>query len=291
MISEHLVRRFTSAALSPDPDLAIAALMIARLEYPKLDAGPYLDQLDAIGVEAGRRVARASLPLDEVPPGVDPERYARVMALNEYLFQELRFVGNDVNFQDPRNSFLNEVLERRLGIPITLSILYIEVGRCIGLPLHGVSFPAHFLVRCAVRDGAIVLDPYAGGRSLSTAELRQRVTQLHTGRAPSPSALAAMLAAASNREILARMLRNLKGVYVRRRELAKALSAADRALFVMPGLAAEYRDRGTIYFGLECFRAALEDFRRYLALAPHAEDAERIRECVAELELQAARLN
>src|SRR5438552_18739982 len=109
-MKDNLIRSFTHAALSPDPDLAIAALMIARVEYPKLDAGPYLDQLDAIGCEARRRVAAAGPLHQEAPAGVDPERYAQVLSLNQYLFGEMHFVGNDRHYEDPRNSFLNEVL-------------------------------------------------------------------------------------------------------------------------------------------------------------------------------------
>ena len=118
MIKEELVRRFTCAALSPDPDIAVAALMIARVEYPRLDAGPYLDRLDAFGREAKLRVDAA--PLVAAPPRADPDGYARVMALNEYLFTEIRFVGNRQTYEDPRNSFLNEVIDRRTGIPISL---------------------------------------------------------------------------------------------------------------------------------------------------------------------------
>src|SRR5260370_35966327 len=110
---DQSVKSFASAALSPDPDLAIAALMIARVEYPKLDAGQYLDQVDAFGLEARLRVAAAPIVPGAAPPRVDPDRYARVMALNEYLFEELHFVGNEVQYEDPRNSFLNEVLDRR----------------------------------------------------------------------------------------------------------------------------------------------------------------------------------
>jgi regulator of sirC expression with transglutaminase-like and TPR domain len=109
-LQPHLVHSFTHAALSPDPDLAVAALMIARVEYPKLDAGPYLDQLDALGHEARRRVESAVVVPDDVPEQVDPDRYARVMALNDYLFGELRFTGNELQYEDPRNSFLNQVL-------------------------------------------------------------------------------------------------------------------------------------------------------------------------------------
>src|SRR5262249_12907588 len=120
----EFIKSFASAALSPDPDLAIAALMIARVEYPKLDAGPYLDQLDAIGREAKERVSNVPIVPGDAPPRVDPDCYARVMALNAYLFEELRFVGNERHYEDPRNSFLNEVLDRRTGIPITLALLY-----------------------------------------------------------------------------------------------------------------------------------------------------------------------
>src|SRR5205085_8407373 len=127
--------------------------MIARVEYPRLDAGPYLDQLDALGREAKRRVSDASAAGADTPPLVDPERYVRVLALNEYLFTELRFVGNEVQYEDPRNSFLNEVLDRRTGIPITLALLYMEVARRAGLHVQGINFPGHFLLRCPARRG------------------------------------------------------------------------------------------------------------------------------------------
>src|SRR4051812_33252648 len=123
---EQFVRGFSHAGLSPDPDLAVAALMIARVESPKLDAGPYLDRLDALGREAAQRV-RAATPASDTPSNVDPESYARVIALNEYLFGELGFSGNEANYEDPRNSFLHDVLDRRTGIPITLAVLYMEV--------------------------------------------------------------------------------------------------------------------------------------------------------------------
>src|SRR5438093_13237311 len=116
VIRRQLIHSFTHAALSPEPDLAVAALMIARVEYPALDAGPYLDQLDTIGREAQKRVAAAEIVAEAAPGGVDPERHAQVLALNAYLFGEMHFVGNERHYGDPRNSFLNEVLERRTGI-------------------------------------------------------------------------------------------------------------------------------------------------------------------------------
>jgi regulator of sirC expression with transglutaminase-like and TPR domain len=150
------VQRFAQAASSPDPDLAGAALMIARIEYPRLDADRYLAQLDRIGDEAGQRLA-AALPPDDTPLDVDADRYAKVVALNTYLFGDLRFAGNETDYEDPRNSFLNDVLDRRTGIPITLSLLYMEVARRAGLAVEGINFPGHFLLRCRPGLGA----PYA----------------------------------------------------------------------------------------------------------------------------------
>ncbi len=133
--------------------------MIARIEYPNLDASPYLDQLDTIGREAKRRIAQASASAVDAPPRVDPDAYARIMALNDYLFGELRFVGNDVQYEDPRNSFLNEVIDRRTGIPITLALIYIEVARRAGMAVEGVNFPGHFLVRCPAETRAVRRGP------------------------------------------------------------------------------------------------------------------------------------
>src|SRR4029450_1421815 len=177
---QQLVRTFAHAPLSPPPDLAIAALMIARIEYPSLDSGPYLDRLDALGQEAKLRVAAAPIHASHAPPRGGPDRYARVMALNEYLFKELQFVGNEVQYEDPRNSFLNEVLDRRTGIPITLALLYIEVARRAGLQGEGINFPGHFLLRCRARRGSpyledLIIDAFHGGAALSGEAGRELV--------------------------------------------------------------------------------------------------------------------
>ena len=162
MISEQLIQSFASVALSPDPDLAAAALMMARVEYPKLDAGPYLELLDSLGREAAGRVAAARPEAAAgAPAHVDPEVYARVAALNDFLFKEQRFIGNDVRYEDPRNSFLNEVLDRRTGIPVTLALVYMEVARRAGVAVEGVNMPGHFLVRCPARRSALLGDATA----------------------------------------------------------------------------------------------------------------------------------
>ena len=262
-----------------DVDLAEAALILAAHEYPGLDVAAELGRIDEWAETIKRRLRRDISPAE------------MLMALNRYLFDELGFAGNAADYYDPRNSYLNDVMERRLGIPITLSLLTIEVGRRVGLALHGVSFPGHFLVKCAVRDGVVVLDPYARGASLSLDDLRQRLKAMRGGMEPAHERVQHLLAAAGKKEILTRLLRNLKAIYLERRDFTRALSTADRVIEVVPRAADEYRERAAIYLELECFRAALTDFRDYLMLKPGAEDAPMVRRRVVELQQIAGRLN
>jgi len=283
-ISDHLVHAFGHAALSPDPDLAVAALMIARVEYPKLDSGPYLDQLDAIGREAKRRVAGASFDERDAPPRVDPEGFARVMALNDYLFGELRFTGNDRQYEDPRNSFLNEVLDRRTGIPISLALVYMEIARRAGLHVEGINFPGHFLLRCPARRGTpysedLIIDAHHGGALLSQDACRS-LLQKYTGadgqglpnRDEDDEDEAEvgeelddrLLVRAAKPQILARMLVNLKRIYVRMHSFPQARDITELLLAVDPSAAGELRDRGLIAYHLKDFSSALRDLQKYL---------------------------
>ncbi|OGA22035.1 MAG: hypothetical protein A3I02_07715 [Betaproteobacteria bacterium RIFCSPLOWO2_02_FULL_67_26] len=273
--------RWNQIAAGPeeDIDLAEAALVIAAHENRDLDIAAYLARIDEIGAALRNRL-RQDIGFTE-----------RILALNRYLFDELGFRGNVADFYDPRNSFLNDVLDRRLGIPITLSLIYVEVGRRIGLALHGVSFPGHFLVKCTLRDGVVVLDPYARGASLGLDELQQRLRVLRGGAEASPEDARRMLAVAGKKDILARMLRNLKAIYLERRDAPRALAAVERVIELEPGVAEEYRDRARIYLDLECFRAALSDLRSYLMLKPGAEDAAVVQRSVVALQQVAARLN
>ena len=245
-------------------DLAEAALLIAQDEYPHLDIGAYLRRLDDL---SGKVRARLS-------PGAPPEKI--ITAMNHFLFEEEGFAGNAEHYYDPRNSFLNEVLDRRQGIPITLSIVYMEVGRRLGLSLEGVSFPGHFLVKLELEHGKIVLDPYSGGISLSEQDLSNRLHHSHRR-------LDRLLASAGKKEILVRLLCNLKGVYLHKEEFARALSAVDRILLIMPDLPEEVRDRGLLYERLECAQSALQDYRRYIELEPDAPDAGHIRRRMIDL--------
>jgi regulator of sirC expression with transglutaminase-like and TPR domain len=259
-------------------DLAEAALLIAKGVNDALDIEAYLSQIEGLARQLQQRLSESVGETE------------RILALNRFLFDEQGFAPNVENYYDPRNSFLNEVLERRVGIPISLSILYIEIGRRVGLPLRGVSFPGHFLVKCKVDDGVVVLDPYCRGVSLSLNDLQQRLREVQGGEV-SRAIIAGMLVSANKKEILARVLRNLKAIYVEREEDAHALSVMEWIITLAPADAAEVRDRGLLFAKLECPRAAVEDLERYLELVPEAEDAHELRARVVELRQAAARLN
>jgi len=276
VIASRVVQSFTHAALSPDPDLAVAALMIARVEYPKLDAGPYLDQLDALGHEARRRVESAVVVPDDVPEQVDPDRYARVMALNDYLFGELRFTGNERQYEDPRNSFLNQVLERRTGIPVTLALVYMEVARRAGIAVEGVNMPGHFLVRCpaarstryanrsAGPDRDLIVDAHHG--AFLSDDACNELLRRHGGDEAVWDVR--LLSHATKAQILARMLLNLKRVYMGMYSFPQARNITELLLAVDPSATNELRDRGLLAYHLNDFSAALRDLQTYLQLAP-----------------------
>lgn len=275
-----LVRRFEQLVCADEDDIPLseAALLIASHRCPDLNVQHYLDRLDAIA--------------DGLLAQVDDDSSAsqRIVALNHYLFQELGFGPNADDYYDPRNSLLNEVLDRRLGIPITLSILYMDIGARIGLPLQGVCFPGHFLVKCRLPEGTVVLDPYMNGISLGLPDLQRRLREARGGEV-SRAIIAGLLVGANKREILLRVLRNLKAIYLRTRQFDHALAVMDWIVRAAPEQAPEVRDRGMVYQELDCFRAAIADFERYLELAPRGGDADEIRQRLIELQRSAARLN
>jgi regulator of sirC expression with transglutaminase-like and TPR domain len=248
-----------------DFDLAEAALLIAQGAQPELDIVAYLHRLDALASIVQRRLPET------------PEASAIIDQLNQLLFQEEKLSGNVTDYYDPRNSFLNEVLDRKTGIPITLSVIYLEVGRRLGLPLVGVGFPGHFLVKYAGPDGEVVLDPFYGGMRLSHEHLAQKLQKMYGDGNPFLGQIPQLLTPASKREILVRMLRNLKGVYLQQNDFSRGLQAIEWILLVDPTLAVEIRDRGAVYQRLGHLQAASQDFRQYLQLAPQAPDAEAIR--------------
>jgi regulator of sirC expression with transglutaminase-like and TPR domain len=265
-------------------DLAHACLMIAQDAYPGLDVERYLGEIERMAMRLRGRL----------PHTLAPEE--RVAALNEFLFDELGYSGNTDQYYDPRNSYLNEVMDRKAGIPITLSVLYMAVGRRVGLPLEGVSFPGHFLVRLRLRNGVLVLDPFAAGASQSAEELRERLQRVIPPGALDKAAVGELpldqfLEPATNRQILARVLRNLKAIYRERDKPQDELDVLNRMLLVAPESSAELRDRGIVYQRLECHRAALKDLTGYVEREPNAPDFEDVRVRMMELNALCARLN
>jgi regulator of sirC expression with transglutaminase-like and TPR domain len=270
---------WTSLAAEDDDRLPLlgTALLIARDEYPDLDGTRYDALLQAHADEMrGEIDAIEALPL-------------KMQAINRHLFEELGYAGNHEEYYDPRNSYLNEVFERRLGNPISLAMVQMEVARRLGLPLDGVSFPGHFLVRLPVGDGVLVMDPFNRGRPLDEDELRQRARPHLGGEMPDDEALFQILHPASHRAMLTRMLRNLHGVYRDRDDWERAVRCADRILRLTPDNAEALRDRGLGYFKLGHRHGARADLGRYLQLHPQAPDAGSLRERLVELSTAAAR--
>jgi len=264
-------------------DLGRACLLIAQDAYPGLDIGRYMAQIESMALGLRTRVRQGGAE-------------EKVVALNEFLFEELGYWGNADDYYDPRNSYLNEVIDRKTGIPITLSILYMELGRRIGLPLEGISFPGHFLVQVQVRGGVLILDPFAGGAPQSETALRERLARvIPEGAAPDVSVselpMDQFLEPATNRQILSRVLRNLKGIYSETGKPERLLEVLNRMLVVSPDAAAELRDRGFVYQRLECWRPALQDLTRYLERDPEAADLDEVRSALMELTVRCARLN
>src|SRR5688572_13423769 len=288
-----LVEAITAAANAPGGSLAQAALVIARVEYPRLDPEPYLAMLDAMGEAARRHIAHHSDCSGSSTPA------ACVQALNTYLFDELGFVGNRKQYEDPRNSCLNEVLERRTGIPITLSVVYMEVARRAGLRIEGVNFPGHFLVRCKgaaeKATAGLIIDPFHRGAVLTEHDCRV-LLQRHVG--PEVAFSRSLLSSATRAQVIARMLLNLKRLYVHMRSFPQARDVTDLILAITPSALTELRDRGLLAYHLNDVTSALRDLQTYLKLASMSqmdddakEEHEQIWEHVKALRRRVAALN
>ncbi len=260
-----------------DPiDLARGALLIAGEAYPRLDPDVYLRQLDRMAGTLKPHFTPGSTMLE------------RLELLNHYLFIELDFKGNQQDYYDPRNSYLNDVLERRLGIPITLSVVYLEVGRRLGLPLAGVNFPFHFLVKCTAPSDPVFIDPFSAGHILTKEELADHLP-VANGRKLSMDER--FLEAISPREILARMLRNLKQIHAHRREFKKAISAGEKITWLLSEGASDYRDLGHLYYQVRAYHQSLAAFQEYLLRAAGPEDEREIRENIQIISAHLGALN
>lgn len=255
-----------------------SALLIAHDEYPNLNASA----CDAL-VEAHVASLRHEVETIDSAP-------LKMQAINHRLFNELGYAGNHDEYYDPRNSYMNEVLTRRLGNPISLAVVQLEVARRLGVPLDGVSFPGHFLVRLPVDDGVLVMDPFNRGRPLNADELRQRARP-HFGEDVPDDALLQILSPAPPRAILVRMLRNLHALYTEGGDWARAVRCTDRILRLTPDNAEALRDRGLGYSELGHSAGAHHDLGRYLQLNPEAQDAEAIRSRMVEQGRERQRLH
>ena len=277
MGSDPSLDEFASEVSRPDADidLARAALAIARSEYPQLDVDRYLTRLAVLADQA--MTARQT---------ADP--LGRLHRLREYLFEEQGFAGNVEDYFDPRNSYINEVLDRRLGIPITLSLVLIEVGRRVGLQMEGIGLPGHFVTGARVGGEHVLLDPFNGGAVL-TGEGCTELVGRALGR---PMELRPQhFLPVTKRQFLARVLANLKGIYWREAAWHKVVGVIDRLLALTPEAAGEWRDRGTAWSSLGELHRGLADWERYLTDFPNAADHEQVKSQLRRVRQKLARLN
>jgi len=243
-------------------DVVEAALLIAADEYPDLDIARERRRLDSVGAEAERRLARIHNP------------FARLDGLRAYLFDELGFHGNTESYDDPRNSYLNEVLSRRTGIPLSLTVVFVEVARAAGFEASGIALPGHFIAEVALGGRKILVDPFHGGHVITEDDCRVLVAR-STGKAT--LFRRGLLVPAPPRAIVVRMLINLKRIHLNREDYTRALGAVERILVATPDDPREIRDRGFLLAHLGNPTAAVADLENYLAVAPSAPDAEAVR--------------
>jgi regulator of sirC expression with transglutaminase-like and TPR domain len=258
-------------------DLAAGALAIARMEYPLLDVPYYVSRLESLAKRVRSRMRSIPTPRE------------MVALLGRVLCDEEGLRGNRDDYYDPRNSFLNDVLDRKLGIPITLSVIYMDVSRRVGFPVAGTGMPGHFLLKhYDVMSGEIVIDPFNRGRIVGNVECQQWLNEIYSGQV---GLRAEFLQAVSNRDILTRMLNNLRQIYFTKQNLTKGLAVMDYLLAVPPTDLDLLRERGLVRLNLEQYLGAAQDLGAYLKARPDAEDSGDVEETLEMLRQHLARLN
>ncbi len=249
-------------------ELAPSALLIARLQYPSMDGSYYLGMVDDMARRLGRRIREPN----------EPESLVKL--INEILFQEEGFRGNTDNYYDPRNSYLNEVLERKLGIPITLSIIYIEVGRRAGLRTYGIGLPGHFIVGLLTDTGRIFIDPFNQGEILTEDGCR-RIVRSHMGM--STVFNRSLLDPTWPKQILVRLMRNLKGIYLSTNDPPRALTLLHWIIMLAPDAVQELLERSAYYESVGDYHGAAKDLERCLDLIPKEDEKDKMRLRIAML--------
>ncbi len=247
-MSELLIEAFADLLDQPDDlvPLAEASLVIARIQYPDLKPRDTLDQIDHLVEGAAAHMPDSASTLQQIA------------ALSTYLFEKNSFAGNSDDYYDARNSCLNDVVERRLGIPITLAVIYLEVASSLGFPVQGVSFPSHFLVKWQISEGQVIVDPFRGGRTLTVEELN---TQARIAGVGTDVDINALLVGCTRRDILVRMLRNLWVIYAHAGDDARQLVALSMLLRVVPDAGTELVARSRLLESMDCISQAIDDLR------------------------------
>jgi regulator of sirC expression with transglutaminase-like and TPR domain len=252
-------QQFYQEVRQPDEQISLekAALYIAQEEYPDLDVDEYLNALDTMASEIQERLPQDAYPL----------RILRT--INQYLYEDLKFTGNIDDYYDPRNSFLNDVIDRRTGIPITLSLVYLSIAQRLDFPMVGIGMPAHFIIRPAVEDMEIFVDSFHNGEIMFAQDCEARLSQIYGQPVEMQPEF---LEAVAPKHFLFRMLTNLKVIYLHRNEIENCLGVIERLLILFPEAPYELRDRGIIYFQANRWIEARQDLEAYLDLVPQARD-------------------
>ena len=277
-MSEQLAQQLQEILSGPEPeiDLGAAALTVARLEYPNLDAAHYIAKLDQLSTRAAKRLTAGASPSQIVD------------ALNGFLFEDEGFRGDSADYYDTRNSCLNEVIDRRSGIPITLSVVYLEIARRLGLPFFGVGLPGHFVVKHDDGDQVLFVDPFGGGTILGRDGCQKLVAAVLGG----PRDLSDVeFAAVEKRYIIERMLNNLHGIHVHSCQYRKAIGALDLIIALSADAADRFKERGMLYYQLRDFPRTRRDLEHYLSLRPDAADAQEVQKQLAGLRTLLAMMN
>ncbi|MDV3002377.1 MAG: hypothetical protein N5P05_003983 [Chroococcopsis gigantea SAG 12.99] len=249
-------------------NLALASLLIAQLEYRYLDINKYLNTFYLMTDKIKERLSSTRYPLKTVH------------VINQYLYEDLNFTGNGRDYYNPDNSYLNQVLDNRTGIPLSLSVIYLEIAERLNFPMVGIGLPGHFLIRPSFEDVGIFVDPFNRGEILFEQDCELRLHQVYQ----QPVKLEKhFLAPVSKSQILIRMLTNLKQIYINRNEPGKAIRMIDLLLILIPDHPLEKRDRGLIYYQIGNIEGARSDLNFYLELLPHAQDAATIRQLLQQM--------